>query len=91
MEQDFQEPYDVLSDGETVWVNGPEGCIARFGRAGIDIHRPASEQLEKGQCLHCTHGPTTANDWQTFVLEVDQFFGVKVAGVHMPDRFRAAI
>lgn len=84
----MMDAYDVTSDGNTVWVNGPEGCIGRFGKGGIDIHRPASEQMEKGQCLHCTHAITTDDDWRTFVAEMDQFFGVKITDDHKPDRLR---
>lgn len=45
----------LMWDGRTLWVNGSDGgSIARFGPAGIDIHRPALEQLEgKNQCLDC--------------------------------------
>jgi hypothetical protein len=80
--------YEVTSDGVTVWVNGSEGCIGRFGLNGIDIHRPASEQVAKGQCLHCTHALTTAADWDTFVREMNDFFGVKVRPQHRPDRLK---
>lgn len=80
--------YEVTSDGSTVWVNGPEGCIGRFGNNGIDIHRPASEQQAKGQCLHCTHALTTLTDWRIFTVEMEQFFGVKVTEDHLPDRFK---
>lgn len=79
---------DITSDGRTVWVNTSAGCIGRFGKAGIDIHRSMNDQAAKGECLFCTHGPTTKQDWTTFVEKMNEFYGVLVGPEHMPDRFR---
>lgn len=42
-------------DGRTLWVNDSSGSsLARFGPAGIDIHRPSAEQMDGAhQCLDC--------------------------------------
>jgi hypothetical protein len=81
---------DITSDGVTVWVNGAGGLLGRFGRNGVDIHRPLSEQEEKGECLLCTHEPTTLADWEMFVQQMLEHFGVSVHyETYMPDRFRS--
>jgi len=45
----------LMWDGRTFWVNAGDGSsVARFGPAGIDIHRTAKEQAEgANQCLDC--------------------------------------
>lgn len=77
----------VQSDGVTVWVNGPAFCMGRFGRNGIDIHRAPGSQLELGECLFCTHAPTTEEDWETFKTKMNELYGVTVSDKHRPDRF----
>lgn len=86
----IQRP-QVTSDGITVWVNAPSGeCIGRFGRQGIDVHRTIADQIGLGECLHCTHAPTTAADWDTFVEKMQEHHGVKIARQHRPKRFACA-
>lgn len=80
--------YEISSDYRTVWVNSAEGCLGRFGVNGIDIHRPMSEQRTKGECLHCTHEPTTLQDWGIFVLKMKEFFNIRVPAKYLPIRFR---
>jgi hypothetical protein len=77
----------IESDGRTVWVNAP-ALIGRFGVQGIDIHRPIEEQAEGGECLYCTHAPTTLDDWRTFQAKMKEFYGVTVSDRYMPERFR---
>lgn len=79
--------HDISSDGSTVWVNGSKGLIGRFGLMGIDIHRPL-EEVCKGVCLHCTHGPTTRADWDVFVTKMLEHFAIEVPEEHLPERFR---
>jgi hypothetical protein len=79
----------IETDGITVWVNTEVGCIARFGRQGIDIHRMHAET--KGvcdECLYCTHAPTTKTDWHTFVAKTLELYRLKVPEKYMPRRFR---
>lgn len=82
--------FDISTDNVTVWINGPDGCNAgRFGRMGIDIHRSYDEQKKTGeQCLHCTAGPVTAADWETFKIEMNRHYGVVVTDRFKPKRFR---
>jgi len=82
--------YDIVSDGVTVWVNGAMGLLGRFGRNGIDIHRPLAAQAEHGECLFCTNTPTTAVDWDVFVSKMQELHGVKVHGKYIPTRFKKA-
>jgi hypothetical protein len=63
--------YQVIAsgDGTRVWVNGPDGsAIGRFNKHfGIDVHTTATAQKNGApECLYCTHGKATAEDWETF-------------------------
>jgi hypothetical protein len=79
----------VDTDGVTVWVNTEAGCIARFGRQGIDIHRTHAEMKAVGdECLFCTHGPTTKTDWHLFVAKMLELYRFKVPEKYIPRRFR---
>lgn len=85
-----QEEVEITSDGRTVWVNTQHVCIGRFGVLGIDIHRADIEsQSEKGECLHCTHQKTTAQDWTTFQEKMRELHGVTVGDEHKPSRFQS--
>lgn len=78
-----QQGHEIAWDGVTVWVNhGGDGMnIARFGRGGIDIHRPFAEQLTTGRaCLACSPGA----DWEEFRRLVFHFYGVDVPAVARP-------
>ena len=72
--------FQVLFDGVTVWVNSSGGvCVARFGRAGIDIHRDIEDQLAGSpQCLRCTHSRPMVEDWRLFVEDVERLYNVRV-------------
>ena len=60
--------------------------FGRFGVMGIDVHRPMSEQREKGECLHCTHGLVTRADWDVFVAKMKEHFGITVPQRYLPKR-----
>lgn len=77
---------EILSDGDMVWINGGPtgGAIGRFGKNGIDIHT-----LDTTGCLHCTHGPTSSADYDTFVAKMLEHHGVAVGAEHRPRRFRS--
>jgi hypothetical protein len=79
-------PHDITSDGKTVWVNGSEGALGRFGLNGIDVHQPRIAGEEHGECLHCTHERTTRADWDVFVAKMFEHFGITVPQQHMPER-----
>lgn len=77
--------FEIKTDGRTVWVNGMHGCIGRFGRGGIDVHKTAAEQVESGtQCLLCTHGRPMLADWETFQAAMLKFYGTEIANTLMP-------
>lgn len=86
-ESKLTESEEIETDGITVWVNR-EWCLARFGKMGIDIHRSPDEAKEKGQCLFCTHGPTTIEDWELFKQKMLELYGVEVSDEYKPDRFK---
>jgi hypothetical protein len=81
--------FQIIGNGLTVWVNGPDGgSVARFNNS-IDIHKPSMEQSEDdGPCLFCTHTPATADDWTLFVQKMEELYGVKIPDTFKPDRFK---
>jgi|HubBroStandDraft_2_1064218.scaffolds.fasta_scaffold496597_2 hypothetical protein len=81
-------PHEITSDGKTVWINGPDGLLGRFGPHGIDIHRPLRDQSEHGECLHCTHVKTSPADWDIFCAKMQEHFGIQVPPSYLPERFR---
>ncbi len=77
--------HEITSDGRTVWVNGSDGLLGRFGPNGIDVHQPMSVQVQRGnECLHCTHEKTTLDDWHVFVAKMKEHFDIDVPAEHMP-------
>ncbi len=80
--------HDITTDGITVWINSPDGLLGRFGRQGIDVHRPAGEQQEQGECLFCTHQRVTVEDWRQFQAKMLEHFKITVGDQYMPVRFR---
>ena len=86
--RDTAKRIETTSDGITVWINGFDGLLGRFGRQGIDIHRNACEQSENGECLYCTHCVTTAEDWPVFVEKMKELHDVVVVEKYRPNRFR---
>jgi len=78
----------ITSDGVTVWVNGTCGLIGRFGVRGVDIHRLASEQGVRGECLFCTHAVTTSADWDRFVIKMHELYSVSIPSSYKPHRVR---
>lgn len=64
---DEMPPYEIISSATATWVNDGSGCIGRFGKNGIDVHRTVLDQVSGvSECLACTHAPTTEDDWQEF-------------------------
>ena len=73
----------VVNERKTiVWVNNATdgSCIGRFSKtAGMDIHRTGTEQMEgKGECLYCTHGKPTYEDWRLFVQKMYAHYKIEI-------------
>ena len=80
----------LMWDGRTFWVNAGDGSsVARFGPAGIDIHRTAQQQAEGAhQCLDCR--PATMDDvvakkfgrehrlWSDFERSLREHYGIVI-------------
>lgn len=83
--------HEVAWDGHTVWVNsGEDGTsLARFSRAGIDVHKVFSEQLRTGNpCIACTHRDgeaMTHADWSRFQSLMLEHHGIAVPDDVRPD------
>lgn len=83
------EETQIDSDGVTVWVNVRGVCLGRFGRQGIDIHHDLEGQEKHGvECLMCTHGPVTKEDWPRFIEGMFEHHGIIVPEEHRPHRFK---
>ena len=85
--------YEVMSNGNRVWVNGPMGeSIARIsnlpypeGTVAIDIHKPHAEVCATGsECLDCRHDLSGRAAWDHFVASLQQNYGVRVNAKHRP-------
>ena len=68
-----------VGHNETIWVNSATGCVGRFGRMGVDIHREPMAQQDGSECLCCTHGPVTETNWRLFQTEMKRHYGVVIA------------
>ncbi len=69
--------YEISTDGRTVWVNGPEGCVARFSKRGMEVPAPecAGGQLSRAS--------GTLQDWKYF-QEALQRMGIKIDDSFQP-------
>lgn len=78
--------YQIQSNGERVWVNGPDGAsVARISKhGGIDVHRPIAEQGDLGECLDCRRDLAGDAAWAHFTRSLLRHFGVHVAERHRP-------
>lgn len=77
--------FEAFSDGTTVWVNGSDGLIGRFGPRGVDVHAD-------GKCLPNTCTSTlarqTVEDWRRFRHLLLQYHNVNVSDSLMPKWLR---
>lgn len=76
--------YEVQTEPQRrkIWVHASDGStVGRFdARAGIDIHNTVQDQLAgKPQCLHCTHGRPTSEDWRTFRRHARELWSLDIA------------
>jgi hypothetical protein len=58
-----REEIRVESDGRTVWVNAPQGCIARFGPFGVDYQAALLK-------MAYWNGTPNLVDWEIFVNKI---------------------
>lgn len=72
--------HEVITDGLVVWVNDRRGCVARFSKAGVDVHRPGSDI----ECLWCTHERPSLVEWVRFVLVVQEQHGHDISHISAP-------
>lgn len=77
----------IETDGRTVWVNGVNGAIGRFGVFGIDVHNATNDG-----CLACSvrRLATTLADWQLFKTEMLAQHGIDVSDKWIPKRLRTS-
>lgn len=75
--------YIIETDGKTVWVNGRNGALGRFGPMGIDVHTAATDG-----CLDCTHHETDVNSWLRFQRSMAEHHQILVSDHFMPERLR---
>lgn len=71
----------VSGDGSTVWVHQLDGTtVGRFSKAwGLDVHANFEQMASSGvQCLHCTHEPAGAADWDLFCDLMERHHGIAV-------------
>jgi hypothetical protein len=71
--------HEVSSDGRTIWVNGPEGCLARFCPVSQEFMSPPDFSAFK----HPNDNPT-AEHWQRFVDKVRSAFDLAIDDKHRP-------
>ncbi len=84
--------HQVMSDGRTLWINGPNGeSVARFTAnpflklAIVDVHADLETQRRTGdQCLDCEHGEPTQEIWERFKASVLKHYGIVVPEEHKP-------
>lgn len=79
MEHTYELQLSATRDRVWVHYSGDGSTVARFGPRGIDLHNSISEQAEgAGQCRLCTHGATTAEDWELFRAKCLEWWGVHI-------------
>jgi hypothetical protein len=75
----YEVQYSV--NKEKLWVHCSTGeTVGRFDtRFGIDIHTTIEEQMcGADQCLHCTHGKPTQEDFNLFCEKARGLWGVDI-------------
>jgi hypothetical protein len=89
MKETSSNKYQLLSDGQRVWVNGLQGeSVARLSRFGsvvmIDIHQPLCAQKTNGECLDCRHDLQGYEAWLYFISSLKRNFNIDVDEAHRP-------
>ncbi len=79
MKVDDLEGIEVRSDGRTVWVNGKQGCVARFC--------PVSHEVWTNGVEHVTNHPDIKPDfshWKSFRKLVFDNYSIVINNKHIP-------
>lgn len=78
--------HQVMWDGKTVWVNsGIDGsCIGRFGKVGMDVNLPETEQMETGARSLESFRDQTMEGWGKFCGLMHKHYGVTVPTAARP-------
>jgi hypothetical protein len=66
---------------DTLWVHCSTGeTVGRFSaRFGMDVHNTIKAQQNGAhQCLHCTHGKPTPEDFDLFCKKAKELWGVDI-------------
>lgn len=71
---------EICTDGLKVWVNRPEGCIARLCRVSMEIF-PATQGFDLPLAFEFTQKGT----WERFREAVAHHHGVKIPADFIPD------
>lgn len=76
---EYEVQYSV--NKEKLWVHCSTGeTVGRYDtRFGMDIHTTVKEQCEgASQCLHCTHGKSSPEEFDLFCNEALRLWNVKI-------------
>jgi len=79
MRVDQLDGLEVRSDGRTVWVNGAEGCVARFCPVSHEVWVNGTVYVRN----HPGHKPDFSH-WKSFKQRVFDNYGVAVDNRHIP-------
>jgi hypothetical protein len=84
--------FKIIYAERAVWINDETGCLGRFGRLGVDVHRIMEQQMEGlPVCLACTHEPTSLDDWELFKDAMLKYHNVDLWDAPVPEWLRAAM
>ena|ERR1700722_16931186 len=72
--------YQISTDGVTVWVNGKDGCVARFGAYAGEITLAGGRPL----LIIALPPDMRSTQWNLFVEKVEAVYGVKIPEAFMP-------
>jgi hypothetical protein len=82
MKETYQDSFQFLTDGRTVWVNSSDaGAIGHLGPNGIDVHNKTNDA-----CLDCGPiDPSQEGVWQRFCTAMHRMHGAVVPENFKPD------
>ncbi len=78
---------EVSSNGESVWVNKGDECLARFNKLTRE-YKNLKPLIDQYTIYHNNNYDTDSYMyycWEAFVMEVSKRFGVKIDQEHTPN------